>query len=129
MKLDQTFIDSVRAEAPHLLQAAGEITAYENLFDEIEVCYDDDGEACVSVWSVMPYPGLAATDTHAEDGWSAAVYGEEAEVWHLGKIPAGSVFIVDRERMPLSEFLDILAQADWELGCRIGIFNTGREVS
>jgi hypothetical protein len=31
--------------------------------------------------------------------------------------------------MPLSEFLDILAQADWELGCRVGIFNTGREVS
>ena len=129
MKLDRTFIDSVRTEAPHLEQAAGEITAYENLFGEIEVCYDDDGEACVSVGSVMPYPGWAAADTRPEDSWSAAVYAEEAEVWHLRKTPTGSDVILDRERMPLSEFLDILAQADWELGCRIGIFNTGREVS
>jgi len=129
MKLDQTFIDSVSAEAPHLEQAAGEITAYGHLFDEIEVGYDDDGEACVSVWSVMPYPGLAATDTHPEDGWSVAVYAEEAEVWHLKKTPAGLTRIVTKQRMPLSEFLDVLAQADRELGCRAGIFNNGKEES
>ena len=50
-------------------------------------------------------------------------------MWHLRKTPAGSDLIVDRERMPLSEFLDVLAQADWELGCRAGIFNNGKEAS
>jgi hypothetical protein len=129
MKLDEKFIDCVRAESPHLEQAAGEIMAYGHLFDEIEVGHDDDGEACLSVGSVMPYPGLDSTDTKPEDSWSAAVYAEEAEVWHLRKTPAGSDLIVDRERMPLSEFLDVLAQVDWELGCRAGIFNNGKEAS
>lgn len=129
MNLDQTFMNSVSAEAPQLEQAAGEIMAYEHLFDEIEVGYDDDGEACLNAGSVMPYPGLVSTDTNPEDSWSAAVYAEEAEVWHLRKTTAGSDLIVDRERMPISEFLDILAHADWELGCRAGIFNNGKEAS
>ena len=129
MQLDQKFSHCVSADAPHLEQAAGEIMAYEHLFDEIEVGYDDDGEACLSAGSVMPYPGLVSTDTNPEDSWSAAVYAEEAEVWHLRKTPAGSDLIVAKQRMPLSEFLDVLAQADWELGCRAGIFNNGKEAS
>lgn len=129
MKIDQTFVDSVLAEAPHLERALGELIAQKHLFDGVDAGYDDDGEACLWVESVMPYPGPVPPGTSPEDGWSAAVYADEAEVRHIGKTPSGLDRILAADRMPLGEFLDLLSRADWDLGCRAGIFNNGKEGS
>ena len=129
MKLDQKFIHCVSAEAPHLEQAAGEIMAYEHLFDEIEVGHDDDGEACLWIESAMPYPGPVPAGTKPGNGWSAAVYADRVEVRHIGETPSGLDMIVTDGQMALEELLHLLDQADWELGCRAGLFNNGKEAS
>jgi hypothetical protein len=129
MAMDQKFVDEVLAEAPHLEQALGEIMAHEHLFDDLDAGYDDDGEACLWVESALPYPGRVPAGTNPGRGWSAAVYADQAEVRHFGKTPSGLDMILTAERMPLGELLDLLNRADWELGCRAGIFNKGKEGS
>lgn len=129
MKIDHKSVDSVLAEAPHLEHALGEIMAHEHLFDELEMGYDDDGEACLWVESAMPYPGPVPAGTKPGSGWSAAVYADQAEVRHIGETPCGPDIIVTDGRMTLEELLHLLNQADWELGCRAGIFNNGKEGS
>jgi hypothetical protein len=129
MKIGQKFVDSVLAEAPHLELALGEIMAHENLFDDVDAGYDDDGEACLWIKSSMPCPDPFPAGADPENGLSAAVYADQAEVRHLGKTPSGLDMIVAFERMPLGEFLELLAQMQRELGCRVGIFNKGKEGS
>jgi len=129
MRIDQKFVDNVLAEAPQLEHALGEIMAHENLFDDVSAGYDDDGEACLWIESVMPYPGPVPAGTKPGSGWSAAVYADRVEVRHIGETPSGLDMIVTDGQMALEELLHLLDQADWELGCRTGIFNTGREVS
>jgi hypothetical protein len=129
MRIDQKFVDSVLAEAPHLELALGEIMAHKHLFDDLDAGYDDDGEACLWVESALPYPGPVSAGTKPGSGWRAAVYADQAEVRHFGKTPSGLDMIVAFERMPLGEFLELLNRADWELGCRAGIFNNGTEGS
>ena len=103
--------------------------AHENLFDDVEMGYDDDGEACLWIESSMPCPDLVPAGVDPEDGLSAAVYADQAEVRHLGKTPAGLDMIVASARMPLGQFLELLARMEWELSCRAGIFHPGREVN
>lgn len=107
----------------------GEIMAHENLFDDVEMGYDDDGEACLWIESSMPCPDPVPAGVDPEDGLSAAVYADQAEVRHLGKTPAGLDMIVASARMPLGQFLELLARMEWELSCRAGIFHPGREVN
>ena len=129
MEIDQRFIDNAIAEAPHLELAMSEIMAHENLFDDVEAGYDDDGKACLWVESVMPYPGPVLDNANPEDGWSAVVYADQAEVRRIGKTPSGLDMIVATQEMSLGAFLDLLNQIEWDLGCRAGIFNASREVN
>ncbi len=129
MKIDRKFVDSVLAEAPHLEHAMGTLMAHQHLFDDVAAGYDDDGEACLWIESALPYPGPVPAGTKPGSGWSAAVYADWVEVRHIGEVPSGLDMIVTAGRMPLGELLHLLEQVDWELGCRTGIFNSGREVS
>lgn len=73
-------LESVNEEAPELLEAATTILEFADVFDEAALSHDDDGVTCVSVAFSLPYP---IDEPKPGESWTAAVYGDEAEVWHL----------------------------------------------
>lgn len=103
---DSQFLEGVNEEAPELLEAATTILEFTDVFDEAELTYDDDGVACVSVDFSLAYPD--AEEPKPGDSWTAAVYGDEAEVWHLRTGMSEVKIITARERMTLDEFVDVL---------------------
>ena len=106
---DPEFLDSVNAEAPELLAASETILEFNDVFDGAEMSYDDDGVACLGIDFSVPYPG--DDEPKPGESWTASVYPDEAEVWHLRDEPSGLKKILFRERMPLTEFVDLL----WKL--------------
>jgi len=113
MFADSRFLEGVDAEAPELLEAATTIMEFADVFDEAEVTYDDDSVACVGIDFSLPYP--YGDEPKPGESWTAAVYGDEAEVWHLRAKTSGIKIIQARERMPLDEFVDVL----WRLRDRL----------
>ncbi len=105
---DPEFLDSVDAQAPELLAAAETILEFNDVFDGAEVSYDDDGVACLGIDFSLPYPD--EDEPKPEESWTASVYVDEAEVWHLQDEPSGLKKILFRERMPLTEFVELLGK-------------------
>lgn len=109
MTREWSVIKDAREEAPALLPAVKEVSAFSGVVQKPWIGYDDEGEACFGFECRIPYPGYSWAEEVRGESWRARVYRDRVEVEQLRPLPNTRLTkIVGRERMTLRKVVRTL---------------------